>query len=192
MGGLISDTNPAWRRHSRSGSERLIHRDLQSVPGWVSTSTAVASVVTANQAEAPTNLVNNLSVALPAIPSGTPKVGAPATALDACFSIFKTATTGPPNFSFTVYYDTLRDPYEGATDLIVSEKSQLAFSVSSQPFNLGTTADETIGLAHSHIPLPFNLTIPGALDAGPNTPVSNLGLVIALLNASSSSGVFLP
>lgn len=153
---------------------------------------AIASVVTANQAEAPTNLVNNLSVVLPAIPSGTPKVGAPATALDACFSIFKTATTGPPNFSFTVYYDTLRDPYEGATDLIVSEKSQLAFSVSSQPFNLGTTADETIGLAHSHIPLPFNLTIPGALDAGPNTPVSNLGLVIALLNASSSSGVFLP
>jgi hypothetical protein len=105
--------------------------------------------------------------------------------VDVCYSIFVTANTSPPAFSFPTYFLSSFDPYSGASDLIVSEQSQLG------PFNLGTTAHQTSGLAHSHAAATlfgFTLTaLPGSLDSGSGTPTQNPALALALLNASVSS-----
>jgi pimeloyl-ACP methyl ester carboxylesterase len=105
--------------------------------------------------------------------------------VDVCYSIFVTANTSPPAFSFPTYFLSSFDPYSGASDLIVSEQSELG------PFNLGTTAHQTSGLAHSHAAATlfgFTLTaLPGSLDSGSGTPTPNPALALALLNASVSS-----
>ena len=102
--------------------------------------------------------------------------------VDVCYSIFVTADTFPPSFSFPTYFLSGFDPYSGASDLIVSEQSELG------PFNLGTTAHQTSGLAHSHAATTlfgFTLTgLPGSLDSGYGMPTPNPALAVALLNAS--------
>jgi hypothetical protein len=104
---------------------------------------------------------------------------------DVCLSVFVTPSNAPPLFSFTDYFLTANDPYNGANDLIVSERSQLG------PYLPGTTADTTLGLAHSRIPLPFlDVTpFPGALDSDIGVP-PNPDVAVTLLNRPAKDNRF--
>jgi hypothetical protein len=135
---------------------------------------AIASFVTPDQTNSAEFFVN--STVIPENPLGI------------CKSLFQSpAGNGPPDFSFNQFFLTPGDPYGGNGDLIVSERSQLS------TFSPGSTADVTSGLAHSHllvgVVIPVNL--PGALDSGVGSPMSNPAVVVNLLNTpTKNTGVF--
>jgi pimeloyl-ACP methyl ester carboxylesterase len=137
---------------------------------------AIASYVISTQAQAAAQAVNSLFViTLGRVPLA-----------DACFSVFvNPSDIAPPLFSFTDYFFTQSDPYNGANDLIVSERSQLG------PYLPGTTADTTLGLAHSHIPVPFlaHTPFPGSLDSGVGIP-PNPEVAVTLLNRPAKDNRF--
>ena len=110
---------------------------------------------------------------------------------DVCNSVLETPITPAGQFAFSKYFLTAADTtYQGNNDLVVSELSELGGYI------IGTTADATSGLAHSHAPLPFvaqspSLTsIPGCLDADIGSPVANTSLAINLLNSPVSAPLF--
>lgn len=145
---------------------------------------AIASEVTAAQASQVEAAINTAETSL--LLRGTGK----AQIVDACSSVLETLLTPEDHFVFSVYFQSINDPYDGANDLVVSEKSQLG------PYTIGTTADSTSGLAHSHAVLPFIASsaltlIPGSLDAGVGTPVANTDLGIKLLNSPTIGPLFL-
>ena len=142
---------------------------------------AIASYVTEGQATGAEIIVNGLFVTL--------NLNTAIKALaDSCKPVFVNgAGVGPPNFTFQNYFLTPGDEYGGASDLIVSERSELADQFS------GTTADITSGLAHSNIPIPFlNINIPGSLDAGVGDPTSNNLNALRLLNSPTKGTSFIP
>ncbi len=138
---------------------------------------AIASYVTADQALGAETIVN--AVFGIGVTASGPE--------EPCYSVFKNGSVAPPAFTFNSYYAPSGDPYGGANDLIVSEVSQLG------PFVPGTNADTTVGLAHSQIPIPLilNFSLPGSLDAGIGSPMSNPGIALGLLNTSVRSSVFI-
>jgi PGAP1-like protein len=140
---------------------------------------AIASYVTVEQAQGAEAIINVVWA-----PGVVALDGAPE---EPCYAVFKNGSVAPPTFTFNSYYAPSGDPYGGANDLIVSEVSQLG------PFVPGTNADRTSGLAHSHLPIPLilNFSLPGSLDAGIGSPVSNPGIALGLLNTSVKSSVFI-
>ena len=141
---------------------------------------AIASYVTTDQAQFAEILINGLFLAGNTNPLT-------AGVVDACYSVFKTPfDSAPPTFTFTPYFAPVGDPYDGASDLIVSVVSQLG------PYIPGSTAERTNGLAHSHLVLPFmNLTaIPGSLDSDVGTLYPNPVNALSLLNSPTKSFVF--
>ena len=140
---------------------------------------AIASYVTPAESQVAEYIVNTLILV-----GNASFITAPLA--DVCFSVFVTPTDfSPPTFTFTDFFFTPGDPYGGANDLIVSEKSQLG------PYVPDLTADTTSGLAHSKIPIPFlNISIPGALDSGEGSPMSNPGNALNLLNSPTKSSLF--
>jgi hypothetical protein len=149
-----------------------------SPPGY--SKHAIASFVTAGQATGAELIVNALFAA-------ASKVNGASQIADVCEPVFvNSADVGPPSFTFQNYFQTPLDPYAGANDLVVSERSQL-----STQYTPGTTADVTSGLAHSNIPIPFlNISIPGSLDAGVGDPESNNMNALRLLNSPAKGGLF--
>jgi len=135
---------------------------------------AIASFVTPDQSGTAELAVDSLVI--PGNPFGI------------CKTLFDSpAGNGPPSFSFNLFFLTAGDRFGGSGDLIVSERSQLS------TFSPGSTADVTFGLAHSHIlvgiAIPANL--PGALDSGVGSPMSNPAIVVNLLNTpTKNTGVF--
>jgi len=156
---------------------------LQSftIPSGLYYKHAIASFVIAAQAITAGKAVDDLT---------TTGAGGPPTAAE-CFDVFNAPPgNGPPDFSFSTYFLTPGDPYNGASDLIVSEASQLGLLIpGSAPqattFIPGSTAHRTAGLAHSDFALPWIGGIPGCLNAGANPDIAFL-----LLNAPvSGSGI---
>jgi pimeloyl-ACP methyl ester carboxylesterase len=135
---------------------------------------AIASFVTPSQTTEAEDLIDVLT--LPGSPVGI------------CRNLLSSpAGNGPPSFSFSSFFLTANDPFEGSSDLIVSERSQLS------TYSPGTTATITFGLAHSHIVsgLFIPVDVPGALDSNIGTPLSNPAVVVNLLNTpTKNAGVF--
>jgi len=135
---------------------------------------AIASFVTPSQTTEAEDLVDIIT--LPGSPVGV------------CRNLFSSpAGNSPPHFSFNSFFTTPNDPYSGASDLIVSERSQLS------TYSPGTTATITFGLVHSHISTAFFVPVglAGSLDSNVGTPLSNPAVVVNLLNTpTKNTGVF--
>jgi pimeloyl-ACP methyl ester carboxylesterase len=105
--------------------------------------------------------------------------------LGACASVFTVAQTAPPHFNFENYFSLNNDygSLSGASDLIVSESSQLGLFVNS------TYSQTTTGVVHAKFPLPLLNLIGfiGALDKASGNPDS----VKLLLDAPVSGDLFL-
>lgn len=169
VGGAVGDLDP----------ENAFGQTFNSAPAGYSKH-AIASYVTPAQSQEAESLVNGLIVV-----ANTASLTA--VVVDTCYSVFVNGVdVAPPNFTFSAYFSTIGDRYSGASDLIVSEESQLA------QYSPGTTADLTSGLAHSHIAIPFlhYLSIAGALDSGAGTPMSNPANVLNLLNSPTKGSLF--
>lgn len=132
---------------------------------------AIASYLTPDQSADANSVINLGYEAISAVVNG-----ASVELNDFCDKVFLSGNSpGPPNFSWTLFYNLPGDVYGGANDLIVSEKSELG------PYLPGTTATTTFGLAHSNF-IFFNHGFPGSLDMLVGSPKSNPANAIDLLN----------
>ncbi|HTR48531.1 MAG TPA: hypothetical protein VMM16_14210 [Verrucomicrobiae bacterium] len=141
---------------------------------------AVASYTSSGQTITANLLVNGVTIVPDALSAyyANPITEVLATAADACFSVFGSGKSPkPPLFSFAQFFGGPTDAFQGQNDLIVSVTSQVG------PYAPGSTADISVGFAHSNISIPvINLGFAGSLDQGTNT---NIGL--SLLNESVTS-----
>lgn len=149
-----------------------------SIPQNLYYSHAISSFVTPDQATSAGGLIDGL----------VNKTADLSETADACSMVFQTNTTAPGNFSFPAYFMTPGDIYNGASDLIVSELSQLG--PANQAYVPGKTAHLTGGLAHSNgsrTILGIRFGIPGSLNSDAGNPQPNPDTAFQLLNASVNS-----